>query len=128
MTREELLKLRPEFAEHIARRPPLKPRPTVTAQVSSKIVEVAKANPTGVQVRVSATAADGTTYVDPPKRPTEIIQVLEVDREGRPKLLRRTDCSTGEAGLVECREGYRLPPSAQHEYNPMDGLRRAEDE
>jgi hypothetical protein len=38
------------------------------------------------------------------------------------------DCATGEASIVEYRDGYRLPPGAVSEYNPLDGLRRPEDE
>ena len=86
MTREEILKLRPEFAELIARRPPLppkKPAPSAVVPLGDKVAEVAKANPTGLEVRVTARSGDGTTYVDPPKRPTEIIQPLEVDEAGR---------------------------------------------
>jgi len=53
--------------------------------------------------------------------------VLEV-ADGKPKLSRNIDCSTGDVSLVEYRGGYRVPPGAAQEYNPMDGLRRPEDE
>ncbi len=46
MTREEILKLRPEFAELIARRPPLppkKPAPSAVVPLGEKLAEVAKA-------------------------------------------------------------------------------------
>jgi hypothetical protein len=67
MTREEILKLRPDFAELIAKMPPMppkpkpKPEPEIRAPLSGKIAEAAKANPASVQVRVSAVAEDGTT-------------------------------------------------------------------
>ena len=98
MTREEILKLRPDFAELIARRPPLKPKkpaPSVGVPLGEKVAEVAKANPAGLEVRVTARSGDGTTYVDPPKRPTEIIQPLEVDEAGRVARARWIDCTTG---------------------------------
>ena len=83
MTREEILKLRPEFAELIARRPPLppkKPAPSAVVPLGEKLAEVAKANPTGLEVRVTARSGDGTTYVDPPKRPTELFSRLRLTR------------------------------------------------
>ena len=58
----------------------------------------------------------------------EIVQVLEVDAQGRPKLARHVDCSTGEPGIVDYRDGYRQAPAALSDYNPMDGLQRAGDE
>jgi hypothetical protein len=131
MTREEILKLRPEFAELIAHRPPLKPKkpaPSAVVPLGEKVAEVAKANPAGLEVRVTARSGDGTTYIDPPKRPTEIIQPLEVDEAGRVARARRIDCTTAEASVLEYQGGYRQAPGAQHEYDPMAGLRRAEDE
>jgi hypothetical protein len=130
MTREELLKLRPDFAEHIAKRPQLKPRrppPTAVVPLEGKVGEIAKANPRGVEVRVTARDADGTTYVEPPKRPKEIVQPLEVDGDGRVSRARIVDCSTGEAGIVEYRDGYCVS-GVVSDWNPMDGLRRSGDE
>ena len=50
MTREEILKLRPDFAELIARMPPMPPKPKpklepeIRAPLNGKIAEAAKAN------------------------------------------------------------------------------------
>ena len=57
--------------------------PEARMPLEGKIDEVAKANPKGVEVRVTARDADGLTYVQPPRRPREIVQPLEVDGEGR---------------------------------------------
>lgn len=107
---------------------PKKPAPNAVVPLGDKLAEVAKANPAGLEVRVTARSGDGVTYVDPPKRPTEIIQPLEVDDAGRVARARRIDCATGEVSLLEYQGGYRQPLGAQHEYDPMAGLRRAEDE
>jgi hypothetical protein len=118
MTREEILKLRPHYAELIANMPPMpplrKPVPTPEARtpLEGKVGEVAKANPTGVEVRVTARDVDGTTYVQPPRRPREIVHVLEVDAEGRPKRARHIDCASGEAGIVEYAGGYQQEPGS----------------
>ena len=57
----------------------------------------------------------------------EKIEVLEVDREGRAALAMRHDLETNERGLIEFDGGYRRTTVAS-EYNPMDGLRRRDDE
>jgi hypothetical protein len=129
MTREEILKLRPDFAELIARMPPMppkpkpKPEPEIRAPLNGKIAEAAKANPASVEVRVSAVAEDGTTVIDRPRR-TEVLEVLEVDGQGRPALARRYETATGGWSTVEFDQGYRRNPGAQHEYNPLDALKR----
>lgn len=105
-------------------KPTPKPRMEVTTEVSPKLTALAKANPASVEVRVSARADDGTTHVDPPKRPTELIEVLEVDREGRPALARRIDCETGERSVVEFVDGYRPQGRVVSDYNPLDALKR----
>jgi hypothetical protein len=118
MTREELLKQHPWAREALANRPParLKPKPAVMAVVSEKLAQAAKANPEGV--RVSVRAADDTVVVDRPRR-TEVIEVLEVDGEGRPKVARRIDCTTGEAGMIDFVGGYRQPAGAVSDYDPI---------
>jgi hypothetical protein len=107
--------------------PPLRkpvPSPQARTPLEGKVGEVAKANPRGVEVRVTARDVDGTTWVAPPVRPREIVQVLEVDREGRPKLSRNVDCSTSEASLVEYQGGYRQSPGAISHYDPLAALKR----
>jgi hypothetical protein len=120
-TREEIWR---EFEAELLSKPiprvPPKPKPRIELEVSPRIAEAVKADPRGV--RVSA-KAEGVALVER-ARPTEIIQVLEVDEAGRPKLSRRIDCATGEASLVEYRDGYRQAPGAQHEYDPFAALKR----
>jgi hypothetical protein len=86
------------------------------AVVSEKLAKAAKANPEGV--RVSVRAADDTVVIDRPRR-TEVIEVLEVDGEGRPKVARRIDCMTGEAGMIDFVGGYRQPACAVSDYDPI---------
>jgi hypothetical protein len=100
-----------------------KPKPKFEVEVTPRMAEAAKANPASVQVRVSADAADGTTVIERVRR-TELIEVLEVDREGRPSLARRIDCATGERSMVEFDQGYRQQPGAVSDYNPLDALKR----
>lgn len=100
-------------------------KPRLVLPVSPETAERAQARPESV--RISTVTEDAISVVER-VRPREIVQVLEVDAEGRPKLSRNVDCGTADVSLVEYRGGYRLPPGTQHEYNPMDGLRRPEDE
>jgi hypothetical protein len=92
--------------------------------VSEKMAEAARANPESV--RLSARAADDTLVVHRPRR-TEAIEVIEVDREGRPALALRHDFTTNEKHLVEFEGGYRRT-GVVSDYNPMDRLRRREDD
>ena len=101
-----------------------KPKPAVIAVVSEKFAEAAKANPESV--RLFAKAADETVVVDRPLR-TERIEVIEVDREGRSALAVRHDLATNEWSTIEYEGGYRRT-GVVSEYNPMDGLRRREDD
>jgi hypothetical protein len=104
-------------AEQLAAEEAAKPKLTLT--VSPRIAEAVATNPGSV--RVSAKADEALLMER--ARPTEIIEVLEVDAGGRPKLMRRIDCATGEAGFVECQVGYRPPPGARHEYDPLAALK-----
>ena len=100
-----------------------KPKPAVVAVVSEKFAEAARANPESV--RVYARATDDTTIVE---RPSRIVEVLEVDAQGRPALARSFDVTTNSYGTVQFEGGYRKPPGAEHDYNPLSGLRRRDDE
>lgn len=100
-----------------------KPKPAVVAVVSEKMAEAVRANP--ASVRLSAKAADDTVVVDRPRR-TEMIEVIEA-AEGRALLARRYDCTTNEWSTIEFEGGYRKS-GVVHEYNPLDGLRRREDD
>jgi isopentenyl diphosphate isomerase/L-lactate dehydrogenase-like FMN-dependent dehydrogenase len=100
-------------------------KPKLELAVSPKLAEAVKAHPDSL--RVSAKAADDTVIVER-ARPTEIVLALEVDEAGCIARARHVDCRTGDVSIVEYRNGYRVPPGAQHEYNPLDGLRRPEDE
>jgi hypothetical protein len=100
-------------------------KPKIEVVVSPKLAEAVKAHPESL--RVSAKAVDETMVVER-ARPTEILEVLEVDREGRPARARRIDCATGDQSVVEFDSGYRLPPGAISNYDPFDALKRPEDE
>ena len=56
-----------------------------------------------------------------------MIEVLEVDSEGRPARARRIDCTTGEAGMIEFSGGYRQPAGVISNYNPLDGLKGSDE-
>lgn len=115
---EEQLAGDPWLQEWYARRPPrkAKPKPAVVAVVSEKFAEAAKANPESV--RLSVRAADETVVVDRPRR-TEVLEVLEVDREGRPSRVARFECATGEKSVLDFVDGYRQPGGAVSNYDPI---------
>ncbi len=124
-TEEEFMaKLAATRARRAAARAAAKPKPAIMAVVSEKMAEAVRANPESV--RLSAKAADDTVVVDRPRR-TEAIQVIEVDREGRPALALRHDFTTNEKHLMEFEGGYRRT-GVVSEYNPMDRLGRREDD
>ena len=105
-------------------RTPKKPKPTVVAEVSEKVAAAARANPDSV--RVAAKAADDTVVVERAKQ-TEVLDVLEVDAQGRPSVAWRTDLVTGQRSIMQFAEGYRAPSGAVHAYDPMKGLGRSDD-
>lgn len=120
---EFLARLAATRARRAAERAAAKPKPPIVAVVSEKMAEAVKANPEGV--RLSVKAADDIVVIDRPRR-TEVIEVLEV--EGcRAKLALRHDLTTNEKHLIEYEGGYRRT-GVVGEYNPMDGLRRREDD
>lgn len=121
---EFLARLAATRAKRAAERAAAKPKPAIVAVVSEKMAEAVRANPESV--RLSARAADDTVVVDRPRR-TEAIEVIEVDREGRPALALRHDFTTNERHLVQFEGGYRRT-GVVSDYNPMDGLRRREDD
>jgi hypothetical protein len=94
------LDLEPLFAETRARLAATRARkkaaeeaakPKIVATVSEKMAEAIKHDPTSL--RLSARAEDDTVVVDRPRR-TEVMEVVEVDREGRPSRVRRFDCAS----------------------------------
>jgi hypothetical protein len=128
------LDLEPLFAETRARLAAIRARkkaaeeaakPKVVATVSLKMAEAIKANPTSV--RISARAADETVVVDRPRR-TDVLEVVEVDREGRPAKVRRMDCATGEVSVLDFVEGYRQAPGAVSVYDPLAALKGNEND
>ncbi len=110
-------------AEKLAAEEAAKPR--LVLPVSQETAERVRARPESV--RISTVREDAIPVVER-VRVREIVQVLEVDAQGRPKLARHIDCSTGEPGIVEYRDGYRQGPGVVSDYNPMDGLRRSVDD
>lgn len=105
-------------------RTPKKAKPTVIAEVSEKVAAAARANPDSV--RVAARATDDTVVVERAKR-REVMDVLEVDAQGRPAVARRIDVETGQPSIVQFVEGYRAPSGVIHQYDPLAGLRRDDD-
>jgi hypothetical protein len=94
-------------------------KPKLTLTVSPKVAEAVKADPESVKVAVRA--AEDVVVIER-ARPVEVVQVLEVDRDGRAALVRRFDCASGDESLIEMVGGYRPAPGVRHEYNPWDGL------
>jgi hypothetical protein len=76
-------------------------------------------------VRISTVREDDIPVVER-VRVREIVQPLEVDREGRVLRARHVDCATGDAGIVDYRNGYRQGAGVVSDYNPLDALRRRE--
>jgi hypothetical protein len=100
-------------------------KPKVVATVSEKMAEAIKHDPTSL--RLSARAADDTVVVDRPRR-TEVMEVLEVDREGRPSRVARFECATGERSMLDYVEGYRQPSGAVSVYDPLAALKGNEND
>jgi hypothetical protein len=80
--------------EPLLSKPKPKPVPELRARVSEKLADAARANPGSV--RVIAEGGDGVTVIDRPRR-SDIVEVLEVDGDGRP--LRRQSPSCGRLAL-----------------------------
>lgn len=102
-------------------------KPKLVVSIPPPMAEAIKANPT--TLRVSARATDEVTVVDRPRR-MEVIEVIphEPTVDGRLTRAWRTDCVTGERSVIEYVNGYRQPAGVVHEYDPLAGLRRREDD
>lgn len=123
------LDLEPLFAETRARLAAIRARkkaaaeaakPKVVATVSAEMAEAIKTNPTSL--RLSVNRPDEIPVVDRPRR-TEVLEVLEVDAQGRPSRVARFECATGERSVLEYVEGYRQPNIVASIYDPLDGLK-----
>jgi hypothetical protein len=123
------LDLEPLFAETRARLAAIRARrkaaeeaakPKIVATVSPKMAEAIKHDPTSL--RISAKAEDETVVVDRPRR-TEVMEVLEVDAQGRPSRVARFECATGERSVLEYVEGYRQPNVVLSVYDPLAALK-----
>src|SRR5260370_26957014 len=98
-----------------------KPKPMLALEVSERSAVNARARPE--RVKVVTTGEDDVTHIDRPRR-TEMLEVLEVDGQGRPALAPRYDALTGERSLAEVNQGYRQGGGPKHEYNPFAALRK----
>jgi len=122
-TFDDILKERPDLREWLARRPPVtrrpKPKPNLsaTAELGPIAREAAKVDPASVELRSLTREADGTVLVER-ARVKELIEVVEV-RDGRPSLIRRIDCETGEASIIEMVGGYRPASMVEKDYDPI---------
>ena len=61
-------------------------------------------------------------------RQSDIVEVLEVDAQGRVAVARTCDAATNSYGVVEFNQGYRAQPGAVKDYNPISALRLKGDE
>lgn len=121
LTEEEKRSILAKFPDYLPRKKPQpKPKPALVTTVSEKLAAAVKANPESV--RVSATAEDETVVVDRPRR-SEVLEVLEVDAEGKPARARRYDTLTAEWGIVDFNQGYREPAGGVSNYDPLARLR-----
>jgi hypothetical protein len=119
-----LAKLRAQRkAEKLAAQEAAKPK--LVLPVSEETAERARARPESVRI---STVRDDAIPVLERVRVREIVHPLEVDEAGRVSRARHVDCATGEVSIREYHNGYQASAGAQHEYNPLDGLRRPEDE
>jgi len=100
-------------------------KPRLVLPVSQETAETVRLRPESV--RLSTIRDDGVPVLER-VRPREIVQPLEVDVNGRIARARVVDCATGEAGIVDYRNGYRQGPGVVSDYNPLDGLRRSVDD
>src|ERR1700722_14341213 len=100
-------------------------KPKLEVVVTPKLAEAVKANPGSL--RLSAKAADETVVIER-ARVKEIVQPLDVDGQARVARARHIDCATGEVSILEYRDGYPVRGGAVSENNPLDGLKRPEDE
>jgi hypothetical protein len=99
-------------------------KPQLTLKVSPEAAERARARP---EVRFSTVRNDEAVVIERAKV-TEIVEPLEVDGQARVARARHIDCATGEASILEYRDGYPIRGGAVSDYNPLDALRRPEDE
>ena len=110
----------------------------MVAPVSDRMAKAIEANPTSL--RLGAQAEDGVYFVERPdeRRPRSQVVVVEVDEEGRPKLVGQWEPTTNGFGTVRWEGGYGPPTpgtkaeeiraGARHEYNPLDALRGRDDD
>jgi hypothetical protein len=100
-------------------------KPKLEVAVTPKLAEAVRANPGSL--RLSARAADETVVIE--RAPVkEIVYPLDVDGQARVARARHIDCETGEVSILEYRDGYPQRGGAVSDYNPLDALRRPEDE
>jgi hypothetical protein len=100
-------------------------KPKLVAAVSPEIAEAIKTNPSSL--RLSVNRADDIPVVDRPRR-TELLEVLEVDAEGRSSRVARFECATGARSVLDYAGGYRQPAGATHVYDPYSALKGSEND
>jgi hypothetical protein len=97
-------------------------KPKVIATVRPEVAEAIKHDPESLRVSVSANGADGAVALDRPRR-VEVLEVKEVDAQGRPARVERFDCATGERSMLEYVGGYRPAGGVAHVYDPLSALK-----
>jgi hypothetical protein len=58
------------------------------------------------------------------KQTEKFVDVVSVDVEGRPLLVRRYDTETGEFGVVEFVKGYRPAGGVESNYSPVGRMEK----
>ena len=111
-----------EDIEHFrATAPKPKPKPQLMVEpASAQTIANAKARPD--KVKIVTESDDGVAVIDRPRR-SGVVEVLEVDGNGRPKLVRCWDATTRELTTMRFEDGYPPRAGAVSAYNPIDALK-----
>ena len=100
-------------------------KPKLQVVVTPKLAEAVKANPGSLRLSANGGGSDDCdrARASPRDRPTAQRGWPSAGCAGR-----RIDCATGEASIVEYRDGYPLRGGAISDYDPISALRRPEAE
>ena len=127
---EAVLRERPDLREYLEKNPfpkwsKPKPKPQIMGEpVNPQTIANAAARPDKVRI-VTETDA-GVPMIDRLRRTEVVRDVLEVDAQGRPKLVETYDPETNSRGTAEFNQGYSPKGGVVHSYNPLDALKEPE--
>ena len=123
---EEAVRDRPDLREYLENNPPpprLKPKPK--AQIMGEPLNpqtLANAAARPDKVRIVTETEAGVSVIDRLRQNT-VREVLAVDDQGRPKLVRTYDHKTNSYGTVEFEQGYAPKSGVVSAYDPLDALK-----